>query len=274
MSLFKGKMTANAGPRDFRGGPLAPYKSPHRRGLSRKAGLSQVVAGTRGPTFNDMYRGRPPWDIGRAQPAFVELANQGLITGAVLDVGCGTGDVVLEMAERGNDAWGIDLASRAIDQAKAKARLRGLKACFLVGDALELEHLNRTFDTVLDCGLFHSLSDAERELYERQLASVVRVGGVFHLMVMSDWEDGGWGGPRRISQAEILDVFRHGWRVDDIQEARFLTLPQYRIRGHAWLATIVREAETGPKKAKKAQANPPRLKVKKAPAKKVAAAVA
>ncbi len=33
-----------------------------------------------------------PWDIGRPQPAFVRLAEQGLLAGRVLDSGCGTGE--------------------------------------------------------------------------------------------------------------------------------------------------------------------------------------
>jgi hypothetical protein len=32
-----------------------------------------------------------PWDIGRPQPAFVRLADRGLLSGRVLDAGCGTG---------------------------------------------------------------------------------------------------------------------------------------------------------------------------------------
>lgn len=202
------------------------------------------------PLFFDAYRrGNPPWDIGRAQPAFVELAQAGEIKGTVLDVGCGTGDLVLEMAERGHEAWGVDVVPMAIDQAKAKSKLRDVEAVFLVGDALELEHLNRTFDTVLDCGLFHIFSDPERVLYARQLAKVVAPGGVLHLMVMSDWEDPGWGGPRRISQAEILEVFANGWRFEDIREARFATTLQ-RVRGHAWLATLVREPPKKPRRSK------------------------
>ncbi|HUR61985.1 MAG TPA: class I SAM-dependent methyltransferase [Candidatus Thermoplasmatota archaeon] len=220
------------------------------------------------PLFFDAYRGgKPPWDIDRAQPAFVELANAGQIKGSVLDVGCGTGDNVLEMAERGHDAWGIDIVPMAIDQAKAKARLRGIEATFLVGDALEVEHLNRTFDTVIDCGLFHTFSDPERILYEQQLAKVVPPGGVVHMMVMSDWEESDWGGPRRISQAEILDTFRSGWRVDDIREARFATLIP-RIRAHAWLATLVRESKAPRKKAKTPQANPAKPVVKAKPKEK------
>ena len=34
----------------------------------------------------------PPWDIGRPQAAFVRLAAEGLLSGTLLDAGCGTGD--------------------------------------------------------------------------------------------------------------------------------------------------------------------------------------
>lgn len=225
-------------PADPPGGSL-PGKLPVRRRVDS--------------VFFDAYRGRPPWDIGRAQPAFVELANQGLITGSVLDLGCGTGDNVLEMTEQGHESWGIDIVPAAIEQAVAKMRLRAMdgQAVFLVGDALELQGLGRTFDTILDCGLFHSLSDSERELYAQSLASVSHPGTLLHVMALSDWEDD-WGGPRRVSQAELMDTFRAGWRCDDIQEARFVTnFP--RIRGHAWLATFVRESEVPGSKRKEAR---------------------
>lgn len=204
------------------------------------------------PFFDAAYKGRPPWDIGRPQPAFVELANAGQIRGAVLDVGCGTGETTLEMAERGHEAWGIDISPNAIDQAKAKARLRGLEdaTVFLVGNALEIEHLNRTFDTVIDCGLFHVFSDPEREVYAQQLAHVLKEGGLLHILCFSDWEDASWGGPRRVSQAELIDTFREGWRVDDIREARFVVDPRIRIKGHCWLATLVREGPAPPRRGK------------------------
>jgi hypothetical protein len=44
-------------------------------------------------------------------------------------------------------------------------------------NALELERLNQRFDTVLDCGLFHVLTDADRATYARSLASVIPSGG-------------------------------------------------------------------------------------------------
>jgi hypothetical protein len=44
---------------------------------------------TQQPDWDTVYQATtpPPWDIGRPQPAFVRLADSGL----VLDAGCGTG---------------------------------------------------------------------------------------------------------------------------------------------------------------------------------------
>jgi hypothetical protein len=43
-------------------------------------------------SFNEAYRGNPPWDIGRPQAEFVKIAKQGEIRGRVLGIGCGTGE--------------------------------------------------------------------------------------------------------------------------------------------------------------------------------------
>lgn len=244
------------------GGP--PSRSP------RRTGSKLPVRSERDSIFFSAYEGTPPWEIERAQPAFVELANRGGISGSVLDLGCGTGDLVMEMAERGHEAWGVDFVPRAISLAKTKAKLRGMEgeATFLVGDALEVEALGRTFDTVLDCGLFHTFSDPERELYEQQLKAVTRPGSRLHIMAMSDWEDDSWGGPRRVTQAELIDTFRDGWRLDDIIEVRFLVRPPFSIKGHAWLASFVREAAGAAKGERKATPNKPRKKAEAKPAAK------
>src|SRR5947209_3876526 len=100
-----------------------------------------------------MYASKPPWDIGRPQPDFVELAEAGELRGHVLDVGCGTGEHALMAAGLGLPATGVDASPTAIAIAEGKARDRQLPARFLVWDALELPSLGEQFDTVLDCGL-------------------------------------------------------------------------------------------------------------------------
>ena len=166
--------------------------------------------------FDGSYAGTPPWDIGRPQPAFLELAEGGALRGRVLDVGCGTGEHALMAARLGHEATGIDTAQTAIAIAQGKARDRGLTARFLVWDALQLSDLNEQFDNVLDCGLFHVLEDDDRVQYVDSLRSVLPPGGRIYMLCFSDRQPGDWG-PRRVTQDEIKASFRDGWQVDSIE---------------------------------------------------------
>jgi SAM-dependent methyltransferase len=194
--------------------------------------------------FAQMYEGQAPWDIGRPQPDIVKLAEAGKIRGSVLDVGCGTGDNVLYLAAKGHECWGVDFVPVAIERAKAKAAERGSEAHFLVGNALELTSLGRLFDTVIDCGLFHTFADEERPLFVAGLAEVLRPGGLLYILCFSD-EEPGTEGPRRIRQQEIRDAFQNGWTVQRIEPTRFdsIEIPGRMSPGgpKAWLATIQRQ---------------------------------
>ncbi len=195
--------------------------------------------------FEEMYQGQAPWDTGRPQPVFVKLAEAGQIQGSVLDVGCGTGENVLYLAEKGCECWGIDYVPVVIERAKAKATERKNNAHFVVGNALELNKLGRHFDTVIDCGLFHTLADEERSPYVSELAQVLRPSGLLYILCFSD-EQPGTVGPRRISQQEIRDSFAEGWTVQRIEPAQFESIRrpggvEFDQGGpKAWLATIER----------------------------------
>jgi SAM-dependent methyltransferase len=181
----------------------------------------------------------PPWDIGGPQAAFVRLAESGLLSGRVLDPGCGTGEHTLLAAAHGADAVGIDVSANAIDKARRKAAERGVAARFEVGDALALDRLGLTFDTVLDSGLFHVFDDEARARYVESLAAVLAAGGRIYLMCFSDREPGDWG-PRRVRQAEIRAAFVDGWSIADIVADSFaLTMGDART-AQSWLATIDR----------------------------------
>jgi ubiquinone/menaquinone biosynthesis C-methylase UbiE len=185
-----------------------------------------------------MYSGVPPWDIGRAQPEVVRIADEGGFSGPVIDVGCGTGENALELSSRGLQVLGVDASPRAIAAADAKASERGLSAEFLVADALALGSLDRRFRTALDCGMFHVFEDRERPLYVASLASVLEPGGVLHLLCFSDRQPGLFG-PRRVTQQELKDSFADGWDVMEIGAATFVTnLPGHQAK--AWRATIAR----------------------------------
>jgi len=84
------------------------------------------------------------------------LASEGGFAGAVLDAGCGTGENALLVASLGLSVLGVDVAATALAIARAKADDRGIEVGFAAADAFQLERLGRRFETVLDCGLFHT----------------------------------------------------------------------------------------------------------------------
>jgi SAM-dependent methyltransferase len=192
-----------------------------------------------GRSWDDSYReGPPPWDAGGPRSAVVRLCDQGAFLGPVLDAGCGSGEDALAIAARGIEIVGVDVAPTAIRQARDKAASRGIAATFLVADALQLHRLGQTFQSVLDCGLFHTFDDEERAVYVERLAAVTTPGSVLHLLCFNDMVPGS-GGPRRISRSELRASFRGGWNVVSIEADRLETT--FDSSGvPAWLAKIER----------------------------------
>jgi cyclopropane fatty-acyl-phospholipid synthase-like methyltransferase len=174
--------------------------------------------------FDVSYVGVPPWDIGRPQREVIALMDAGAFSGEVIDVGCGTGENALTLAEGGAHVLGIDASPRAVGKAIGKARDRGLSeaAEFLVADVFALEGLGRRFDAALDCGLFHVFDDHERPVYAASLAGVVSSGGALHLLCFSDRYPPGRG-PRRLTEQEIRETFTDPWRTREIVPTIFET---------------------------------------------------
>jgi SAM-dependent methyltransferase len=175
----------------------------------------------------------------RPQPAIMRLASEGGFAGAVLDAGCGTGENALHVAALGLSVLGVDVAETALALARKKARERGIEAEFAAADAFHLERLGRRFQTVLDCGLFHTFEGDERASYVASLASVSERHGTLYVLCFSD--DGPHTGPHPISQEELEAAFSpgHGWNVATIKPERIHT----RFHDHGapgWFATIKR----------------------------------
>jgi SAM-dependent methyltransferase len=186
-------------------------------------------------TFEGLYAGPAPWDIGRPQRHFAAITDR--VTSPVLDAGCGTGEHALFFAAQGHQVVGIDFVKEAIRRARRKAAERGLAVEFLVKDATTLGDWAKRFSSVIDCGLFHVFSDYDRHRYTQGLARVVEPGGRVFLMCFSD-EEPGTEGPRRVSRQELYDAFADDWDVESVQSAQIETHPEF---------TEMKFSEGGPK---------------------------
>jgi len=194
-----------------------------------------------GAPWDASYRDGPaPWDVEGPQPAIVRVAAAGGFTGAVLDAGCGTGENALHVASLGLPVLGVDVAATALAMARAKAAERGIEAEFEVCDAFDLGRLGRRFDTVLDCGMFHTCDAAERPAYVASLASVTGPGARLYVLCFSD--EGPDAGPHPVSRAALTAAFGAGagWHVAAVEPERVLTRFHGEAGAPAWLATITR----------------------------------
>lgn len=101
----------------------------------------------------------------------------------LLDLGCGTGSLALLAAEQGHRVTGVDSSPAMVERARAK--LAGRDAVFLVGDAAAPPVGERLFDTVLVRHVLWALPDPARVL--RHWRGLLRPGGRFVLV------EGVWG---------------------------------------------------------------------------------
>ena len=209
--------------------------------------MADDVFGGRAPTSHERMTGLPwdasyhdgpaPWDTGQPQPEVVRLASEGGFAGTVLDVGCGTGENALHIASLGLPVLGVDVAETALELARQRAEDRGIKAEFAMADAFHLKRLERTFDTVLDCGMFHTCDGDERPRYVASLASVTEHDATLYVLCFrpSDPETG----PHPVSEEDLRAAFNPGWTITNLAP----TLVQTRFHENgaaAWLATIKR----------------------------------
>jgi ubiquinone/menaquinone biosynthesis C-methylase UbiE len=93
--------------------------------------------------------------------------------GDVLDLGCGTGSLSLLAAEQGHRVTGVDLSPAMVERARAK--LAGRDAAFMVGDAAAPPVGEQLFDVVLVRHVLWALPDPGRAL--RRWRGLLRPGG-------------------------------------------------------------------------------------------------
>ena len=185
--------------------------------------------------FRVFYRiGFTPWDghpIAQHLQDLVEGTENtpALPVGSALDLGCGTGDSSIYLAQRGWKVTGVDFVPKALDKARAKAG--NLPVDFVGADVTRLSQtgIGTGFDLIVDNGCLHNMSDADRDAYVREVSAVAAHDARLFIVA---FRPGGRFGVRGIEPAEMEPRFASSWTLlsagdeGEMDEARLR-------RGHA-----------------------------------------
>jgi SAM-dependent methyltransferase len=157
--------------------------------------------------------GFTPWDGHPLTPALREHVEgtDALPPGAALDVGCGTGDSSIYLAEHGWQVTGVDFTPKALEKARAKARAADTTVNFVHADATHLRNagINGPFNVIVDNGCFHGMSAHDRDLYAQEISAAAASGA---RLLMIAFKPGRFG-PAGVEQSEIERRFRPAWAL-------------------------------------------------------------
>lgn len=95
----------------------------------------------------------------------------------ILDYGCGTGTTACELSTEVARIQAIDISSKMIELAKAKARAENIENVnFAQGDIFDAHFANESFDAILAYNMLHTVPDADAVV--RRAYALLKPGGL------------------------------------------------------------------------------------------------
>jgi len=160
--------------------------------------------------FKKRYKtGDTPWDIGKPDFNLIEIVTKTPIKSCkALDIGCGTGDNSIWLAQNHFIVTGTDISEVAIKKAKEKASKNDVKCTFLVVDFFKSRIEGAPFGFVFDRGCFHTFdSDEERKTFAKNVAACLEKNGLWLSLIGSaDEQRQGPGPPQRTANDIVVAV--------------------------------------------------------------------
>ncbi|ATA27778.1 methyltransferase [Mycobacterium lepraemurium] len=168
--------------------------------------------------FRIFYRiGFTPWDGHPLAQSLRDLVKgtgdaAALPAGKALEIGCGTGDCAVYLAQHGWNVTAVDFVAKPLERARAKAGAAGPVVDFVQADVTRLGQagIGTGFELIVDNGCLHNMSDADRDAYVREVTGVAAPQA--RLLIVA-FVPGGRFGVRGVEDAEMQRRFTTDWTL-------------------------------------------------------------
>jgi SAM-dependent methyltransferase len=174
--------------------------------------------------FKEMYRvGEAPWDLGKPDANLIHTVTTTPIRPCkTLEIGCGTGDNAIWLAQQGFDVVAVDASPIAIEQAKEKAAKTGAKCDFLVLDVFQQHVDGGPFHFAFDRGFLHTIdSEKVRKGFAETVSGYLDAGGLWlSLLGNADEVRRGPGPPQRTAR-DIVDAVEQHFAILSLISGHF-----------------------------------------------------
>ncbi len=174
--------------------------------------------------YRERYKsGNTPWDIGQPDFNLSEVVTQKPIRSCkVLDIGCGTGDNSIWLAQNRFQVIGTDTSDIALEKAKEKASKANVKCDFMLVDFLENKIEGTPFGFVFDRGCFHSFdSENDRRRFAQNVAAHLEEAGLWLTIVGNADEHRQGSGPPQRTAGDIVAAVETHFMVLSLTSSHF-----------------------------------------------------
>lgn len=168
--------------------------------------------------FRIFYRvGFTPWDghpLAQSVRDLVEGTGDtpALPAGSALELGCGTGDCAIYLAQHGWNVTAVDFVAKPLERARAKAAAAGAAVNFVQADVTQLSRagIGANFELIIDNACLHNMSDGDRDAYVGEISAAAAPDA--RLLIVA-FVPGARVGVRGIDRAEMERRFTPSWTL-------------------------------------------------------------
>ena len=164
-----------------------------------------------------------PWDLGRPDFNLTDMVTQRPIDACnALEIGCGTGDNAIWLAQQAFKVTATDISEIAIAKSREKAAKANVKCNFVVADFLKSKTPGAPFGFVFDRGCFHTHdSQKDQKKFAAKVAMELGESGLWLSLIGSADDPPRDSGPPRFAAAEVINVVEPYFEILALSAGKF-----------------------------------------------------